>query len=56
MIDVWTNQRQLIMLSNNSAIWFSSTDHGIKILEGEGSITSGDVLSLILPTALDRTR
>ena len=41
------NQRELIILLNSSAIWFCSTDHGIKILNREGRITSGDVPSLI---------
>jgi hypothetical protein len=41
------NQQELIMLSNNSAIWFCSTDHGIRILKGKGSMAGGDVLSLI---------
>jgi len=41
------NQQELIMLSNNSAIWFRSTNRGIRILKGEGSMAGGDVLSLI---------
>ena len=41
------NRQELIMLSNDSAIWFCSTDRGIRILKGEGSMASGDVLSLI---------